>query len=70
MQTLRALHYNAWNDSYTVFYNARNNRDLTLFRLSGLTFKDPNKSIAFTSRGGHVASINVGQIGKFVSSMK
>ncbi|QDW35833.1 S8 family serine peptidase [Bradyrhizobium sp. KBS0727] len=70
VQTLRALHYNAWNDSYTVFYNARNNRDSTLFRLSGLTFKDPNKSIAFTPAGGHVASINVGQIGKFVSSMK
>jgi subtilisin family serine protease len=70
MKTLRALHYNAWNDSYTVFYNAKNNPDSTLLRLSGLTFKDPNKPITFTSVDGRVASINVGQIGQFVSSIK
>jgi subtilisin family serine protease len=70
VQTLRALDYNAWNDSYTVFYNAKNNRDSTLLRLSGLTFKDPNKLIAFTPATGHVASINVGQISQFVSSIR
>jgi len=70
IRDLRALEYNSWSDTYTVFYNPRGTIDSTLLRISGLKFSDPTQSISFTPVNGHAGPVIVSQIGQFVSSMK
>jgi subtilisin family serine protease len=69
VQNIRAVHYNSWNDSYTVFHTSRTRPDSTLLRSSGLTFRDGAQAIKFTPAGPGQSptSIPVGQIVQFVS---
>src|SRR5262249_12024969 len=51
VRNIRAIHYDAFSESYTVFYTAKNRSDSALLRASSLSFKDDTEMIAFQPDG-------------------
>lgn len=70
VRNIRSLQHNAWDDSYTIFYNSQSNRDSTLLRVSRLKFRNPGAIVKFTPAGGVAGTSTLNNIAQYVSSLK
>jgi hypothetical protein len=70
VRNTRAIHYDAFSETYTVFYTEKNRTDSTLRRASALSFKDDNETLAFQPDGKPATQIKVSQISRYTSPVK
>ena len=70
VRNTRAIHYDTFNETYTVFYTAKNRTDSTLLRASNMSFRDDNETLQFQPDGGPSTQIKVSQISRYTSPVK
>jgi subtilisin family serine protease len=70
IQNARSIHFDPWNQTYTVFYTAKNRPDSQLLRASNLSFKNDEDRLTFQPKGASADQIKVSQILHYVSPIK